>query len=204
MTSRLGAARTVGQWLVGCSLLALAAGAFSAFGIGQGYAFDPSEPVKNTCSIARNGDVAQVIGKVIKPADQIGPQADASTPGETVTACSFEGASGALTINIQQFTSPDNASGELTQTISNLQSTDQPGEKPVVSQETGLGQTIYWVVSKVQTNVDDPTSIVPKGTYIVLANNRVVTVGTDWSDASPEDLKPALFKLTKAVLDRVS
>jgi hypothetical protein len=205
MKRKLGnAAGAVGQWAVAASAAAVVAGLVGTGLATPGYAFDPSDPIKNTCTIVHNRDVATVIGKVIQPANQIGPQPDQTVPGATTTSCQFEGANGGLTVNVQQFGTPDGASGEINQMISDFQNSNQPGVNTVVSQESGLGQSTYWVVSKVQTNVDDPNSIVPKGTFIVLTSNRVITVGTDWSDAAPDDLKPALFKLTKEVIDRVS
>ena len=185
--------------------LALALGLFGPASVSPAHAELIIKNVKNTCSLARNNDVAEVIGKVIKPAEQTSPPPDAENPA-VATACSFEGLSGQLTIIVMNFPSPDVADSALSKTLASIkEESSYNNDEPVIAQEGGLGETTYWVTSKVRNFTEDSNeaSIIEKGTYIVRSSNRMITVGTDWSDAAPDALKPALFKLTQVVLERL-
>ncbi|HXZ67307.1 MAG TPA: hypothetical protein VEH07_01835 [Alphaproteobacteria bacterium] len=183
----------------------LASLAGSAFLVSPAHAINVAKKAKDTCSIARIGDVSQVIGRVLSDPTQDGPAPDEDNAAVTKTRCQFDAESGHVTVISSLFPTADGAKEAFTQSIDNLKATtDSAGRAPNMSQEAGIGDDAYWVTSTVETDTT-PTqqgTIVRKGTYFVLSGTRFVSVGTDWSDADPDTLKPALLKLTQSVIER--
>jgi hypothetical protein len=168
-------------------------------------AINVARKAKDTCSIARISDVSQVIGRVLSDPTQDGPTPDEDNPAVTKTRCQFDGESGHVTVISNLFPAAAGAKEAFSQAIDNIKSAaDASGRTPNVSQEAGVGDDAYWVTSTVETDTTETQqgTIVKKGTYFVLSGTRFVSVGTDWSDADPETLKPALLKLTQSVIER--
>ena len=168
-------------------------------------AVNVARKAKDTCSIARISDVSLVIGRILSDPSQDGPRPDEDSPAVTNTRCQFDGESGHITIISNLFPTPDGAGQAFNQAIDNLkEATDSAGRKPDMSQESGIGDDAYWVTSIVETDTTETQQgqTIKKGTYFVHSGTRFVSVGTDWSDADPDTLRPALLKLTQSVIER--
>ena len=177
----------------------------AGFFITPAQAVNAAKKAKEVCTLARNADVAQVIGRVLPDPTQDGPAADEENAAVTKTRCQFDGENGHLTIISNRFPTADSAKEAFGQAIDNIKSaTDSAGRTPSISQEAGVGDDAYWVTSTVETDATETqqATIVKKGTYFVLSGTRFVSVGTDWSDADPDTLKPVLLKLTQSVIAR--
>ncbi|MFZ1989245.1 MAG: hypothetical protein WAW96_05675 [Alphaproteobacteria bacterium] len=183
----------------------LACLAGTALLVSPAQAVNVAKKAKDVCTIARNADVAQVIGRVLPDPTQDGPMPDEDNAAVTKTRCQFDGESGHVTVISNLFPTADGAKEAFGQAIDNIKSAaDASGRTPNVSQEAGVGDDAYWVTSTVETDTTETQqgTIVKKGTYFVLSGTRFVSVGTDWSDADPDTLKPALLKLTQSVIER--
>jgi hypothetical protein len=168
-------------------------------------AVNVAKKAKDVCTIARNSDVALVIGRVLPDPTQDGPTPDEDNAAVTKTRCQFDAESGHLTVISNLFPTTDGAKEAFGQAIDNIKSAaDASGRTPNVSQESGVADDAYWVTSTVETDTTETHqgTIVKKGTYFALSGTRFVSVGTDWSDSDPDTLKPALLRLTQSVLAR--
>ena len=206
--SMIGKQRAALRRIVGIAAVAgvVTSLATTAIFVTSAQAENLAHKAKESCSLTHNRDVSDVIGRILQDPQQAGPTPDPDTPSLIKTQCDFDGDSGHVTIISNQFPTSAGAAQALNEAIDNLKgSPDAAGRIPDITPESGLGIAAYWVVSQVEEDSNSPASngtVREHATYLIQADTRFLSIGTQWSDSDAAALRPALFKLSQAVLAR--